>query len=228
LFWDQHDDVLGLKVVRFQASGLCYMHAPVVLQHYLVAIQTKAINHEMIDIAKFIVNEFTCEELENHIIHNKGGNSIQFLRRITDNSELELSIFNIPPKSNPYHGNIVTFVMNAMKSKSVPALVSGFRCAPKFQNPNGIASFSGCIDEPVSMVLVGFRTDSKGNVFFLLQNWWRSKPFVEVSAEYMTSSHAFIVFVHSKLESIPQSFSLTHAHCVETSVDMAECLTIDG
>ena len=35
------------------------------------------------------------------------------------------------------------------------------------------------------MVLIGARTDASGKRWFLLQNWWKEKQFVEVSEDYM-------------------------------------------
>jgi hypothetical protein len=40
LFWQMYDNIQNLKVIRRQTSGLCFMHAPAVLQHYLCSIES--------------------------------------------------------------------------------------------------------------------------------------------------------------------------------------------
>jgi hypothetical protein len=35
------------------------------------------------------------------------------------------------------------------------------------------------------MLIIGARRDERGKYYFLLQNWWASKFFVQVSAEYL-------------------------------------------
>ena len=70
-----------------------------------------------------------------------------------------------------------------------PALISVFRVYPDFGQTNTV-SFSGrparknnvALSDVAkhSMVLIGARKTSKGEYFFLLQNWWEGRYFIEV------------------------------------------------
>jgi hypothetical protein len=73
------------------------------------------------------------------------------------------------------------------------------------------------------MLLIGAR-EANGSFFFLLQNWWEDKFFVEVSAEYMFSSNALISFVAENIVEIPTTFACTNCPYSETSIDACERL----
>lgn len=46
------------------------------------------------------------------------------------------------------------------------------------------------------MLLIGLRKDSNtGKYWFLLQNWWKGRFFIEVEGDYFADSYASIVFV---------------------------------
>jgi hypothetical protein len=76
-----------------------------------------------------------------------------------------------------------------------PVLISSFLCHPDFVDKNNRVAFH----EPVSflpgynkfhsMLIVGARR-ANGRYYFLCQNWWSHRPFVEVSADYLFSCHA--------------------------------------
>lgn len=59
------------------------------------------------------------------------------------------------------------------------------------------------------MTLVGHRV-AAGTSFFLLQNWWEKKQFVEVDANYLKASGAYFTFIETPQTAIPSSFSYTY------------------
>jgi hypothetical protein len=74
-----------------------------------------------------------------------------------------------------------------------PALVSGFRVHLDFMDASvhfhhGLPDTTKNAIGGHAMVLVGIRVDEAGKVYYLLQNWWPGKQFVEVSKEYMLAS----------------------------------------
>ena len=77
-----------------------------------------------------------------------------------------------------------------------------------------------------SMLLIGARSevDVRGDIkyFFLLQNWWTERFFIEVSAEYLYSSEAIISFVEEEVEEIPNKFACTYSSYSETILDTSE------
>jgi hypothetical protein len=113
---------------------------------------------------------------------------------------------------------------------SKPALISGFKVYSDFLAADRV-SFSG-IPEPFdparspemhSMVLIGARKTLSGDYFFLLQNWWEGRYFIEVSGEYLYYSEAKITFVE---KAVTRKFELTSlltdALYAETSADARE------
>jgi hypothetical protein len=56
------------------------------------------------------------------------------------------------------------------------------------------------------MALVGHRQAADGRQFFLLQNWWKLKQFVEVDYEYLEKSGATVYFIKTPQTEIPKAF----------------------
>lgn len=72
------------------------------------------------------------------------------------------------------------------------------------------------------MVLIGFRKDADRN-YFLLQNWWKNKQFIEVDSEYLHSCEAIVHFVTTAQDKIPEDFNANDGHFFETqSIDKCE------
>ena len=115
--------------------------------------------------------------------------------------------------------------------RSYPALVSNFKVSPEFHETAGV-SFDGTHDLDTnckgmhSMLLIGARreVDVGGDIkyFFLLQNWWAERFFIEVSAEYLYSSEAIISFVEEEVMEIPNKFACTYSSYAETIMDTSE------
>jgi len=61
-----------------------------------------------------------------------------------------------------------------------------------------------------ALALVGHRQDETGRMFFLLQNWWKKKQFVEVDESYLKGSGATVYFIETPQTRVPPYFS-THA-----------------
>jgi len=76
-----HPAVVQYPVQRVQRSGLCYIHAPEVVQHYAVSIHTKE-NAGMINMAAMIRDTWSGKELTHHIFDNRGGNALVMLQHI--------------------------------------------------------------------------------------------------------------------------------------------------
>jgi hypothetical protein len=125
-----------------------------------------------------------------------------------------------------------------------PALVTGFRLEQHFlgfvqadeQNPT-LPFFEGEVQDEIfledgtmttdeklgkvkchSMVLVGMRRfDNEWRL--LLQNWWDYMQFVEVSAEYLISSGADLVWARNKQTNKPDNVPILHYVHAETFVE---------
>lgn len=220
-FWDSVGFRDNLKVLRRQQSGLCYMHAPVVLQHYLVAMQHPTSVTGMIDVANYINQCWTGEQLQNFLLHNSGGDSRQFLREITQQPSLELDMIML--RSIPQDCWHIVQQLNHM-----PALVSAFVVEERFLKSREVY-FEGSLEKTRvgqhAMVLIGWRFDVQLQEHcFVLQNWWDHRYFIEVTASYLKQTGAIVSFVKDPLTSIPDSFPITTQRYVETTMDRCEGL----
>jgi hypothetical protein len=180
-------------VERFQKSGLCYMHACVVVQHYLVAMNNDE-EVPMLNMAEYLKKYMPGDRLYQHIWNNRGGDSLDFLETIL--------------KERPDSENILTLSnkvladteMDKLVKSYGPGLVSGFCVAKDFVGTDWqhlgkykVEKFEG----RHAMVLVGYRIVD-GKKRYLLQNWWKKKAYVEVDVDYLLSSKATIHFIKEK------------------------------
>lgn len=222
-------------VQRKQLSSLCYMHAPAVVQYYgiwntkLKVNSSATSDHGMIDITKEIASYFKGEELYRHVFDDWGGSSSDFLSRILHANATYKSCY---PDSPIYD------LKDALRTYG-PALASGFMVYQDFKNTS-VHHYHGLPDKtnPVgnhAMVLVGIRIDDGGNVYYLLQNWWPGKQFVELSRDYMlatgTINRPQFHFITSPQHSVPVERH-THSsrmHYAETleAIEHAERLPLE-
>jgi hypothetical protein len=95
-FWETFslENQKKILVISRQMSGLCYMHAPVVLQHYMLSIYNLNngidLDFTMIDIAKYSRESWSNRELESFLHGNNfiGGDSKHFIEKITQNHNI--------------------------------------------------------------------------------------------------------------------------------------------
>jgi len=178
-------------VQRLQLSGLCYMHAPAVVQHYKVANNH---NVSMLDLKEFVKNNYTAEQLEQHIFNNQGGDSKGFLLSILQSNSIIIS------------SDIATHVANY--ANYGVALVSQFRVHDDFDNVNIRHHYGSPYGNYIGLhaiALVGHR-NSNGKQYYLLQNWWKEKQFVEVDDEYLERSLAYVNYIKTPQTGIPTTF----------------------
>lgn len=178
-----------------KSGGLCYLHAPLVLQRYLVSLRDPAVG--MIDMTVLLRQHVASAKLATHLFSDAGGSSAAILKWILEPGS-SIMITNKPAQFG-----------DLLKDRG-PGLVSHFQVHEDFA-----AGVSGSFDgRPVggalglhAMVLIGARVDAvTGKRFFLLQNWWKSAQFVEVSETYLAACGATLSFVESPQTHIPTQF----------------------
>jgi hypothetical protein len=223
LFWNSYTNVKHLKTIRRQMSGLCFMHAPVVLQHYMynIYLQDKS-ELKMIDVAKYIKKYWVGNKMLDYLERDSGGRSEDFLKEITNN-KCKTVIYVIPEENTQLSDTICDIILNMLKTK--PAIVSEFKIDKNFHQKG--LSFNGKINNNEviglhSMLLVGGLKDNNGKYFFLLQNWWSNRYFIEVSSEYLCSSECKISFISNDITEIPDEFPYVCSSYAETSIDAQE------
>ena len=211
-----HPDLRGKEhalVERLQLSGLCYMHAPIVLQHYLVAMTNSGIV-PMLDMPKYLRSKLSAGSLYRHIWDDEGGDSYNFLKHI-------LSVY--PKKNTRSSRNDEILAKNLHEFG--PALVSGFQVTNNFASNEEwqyLDKFEDKIIGLHAMVLIGYRSlgDDKR---YLLQNWWHKKAYVEVDLKYLFESEAHIHFIQEK-QHMMGNFAQSYEPLVEceSGMDAAE------
>jgi hypothetical protein len=171
-------------VERVQLSGLCYMHAPVILQHYLVAMYSDN-PVPMLDMAVYLKKHMSADALERHIWLNKGGDSRVFLEKIL-----------IQDPAPVFDSHSAKHDLGSPLRQYGPGLVSGFKVEKRFNSSLWKHIGAQKINSTGlhAMVLVGIRMEGN-DPRYLIQNWWSKKPFVEVDSDYLESCGAFIHFV---------------------------------
>ena len=163
------------------------------LEHYLIAISTHREVYSSIDIGLCESDLLSGESFVEFLVKNKGGNSQKTLKDIRKLQEHQIKRHAIPDKDElpAAYAQICEKVF--MRVRNEPALVSVFTVFPDFEDAIKIGSVGlpnfGDSDGKHSVVLIGAR-------FFLLQNWWETKYFVEMSGDCMYQCGALITFVN--------------------------------
>jgi hypothetical protein len=168
-------------------SGLCYMNAPVVMQHYLVTMQRN--DHvPMLDMGLYLCQVMNSDDLFMRIWDNRGGDSKAFLEHIL-----------IQEPEPVFSSHNCEDDLASLMDRYGPGLVQGFKVEDEFCNSiqwQHLGARGGPSTGLHAMVLVGHRKEGDDNRY-LLQNWWKSKPFVEVDAKYLKTCGAIIHFVET-------------------------------
>eukprot|EP01125_Pyxidicula_operculata_P006549 TRINITY_DN2261_c0_g1_i4.p1 TRINITY_DN2261_c0_g1~~TRINITY_DN2261_c0_g1_i4.p1 ORF type:complete len:329 (+),score=32.76 TRINITY_DN2261_c0_g1_i4:103-1089(+) len=180
-------------VQRHQYNDLCFMLAPAVVQHYRIISDGE---HEtpMVDIKKYIQNHFNAFQRERYLFEDAGIPShfilVGFIEGILWLSTSDTHLDN-------FH-------------RCGVGMVSQFEVYEDFTNINvhkHYGNHSGTFKGLHSMAFVGYRKDKDGNVFYLLQNWWKKKQFVEIDDEYLRLSGADIYFIETPQTCVPRNYS---------------------
>jgi hypothetical protein len=208
------------------------MHACVVLQHSLVAMNNEE-KAPMLNVAEYLKKFMPAHSLYRLIWNDMGGDSFDFLRNILYNKQDPKEMHTVSLDL------LVSEDIPRLLEEYGPALVSGFRCTEEFvlDKWQHLGEFKGksvltSADKEFlgrhAMVLVGYRVVD-GCKRYLLQNWWSDKPYVEVDSGYFLSSDASIHFIKEKqlcMGAYPESYEQL-VEC-ESGMDASENFLLDG
>ena len=160
------------------------------------------------------------DELYEHIWNNKGGDSLAFLanilsEKLNDDGVVSISSYLLR------NANLDELLLS-----NCTALVSGFNVAEEFicddwqhLEKYHVEKFKG----RHAMVLVGYR-NFEGKRRYLLQNWWKNKPYVEVDIDYMLRSGATIRFFE-ETDQETEKLSLLYPFHYSTSILFISSIT---
>ena len=179
--------------MRTQISGLSYLHAPNVLEHYFIAISTHREVYSSIDIDLYESDLLSGESFVEFLGKNKGENSQKTLKDIRKLQEHQIKRYAISDKDELLAAYAQICEKVLMRVRNEAALVSVFTVFPDFEDAVKV-SFIGFANFGDFDVLIGARKSTTGDYFFL-QNWWETKYFVVVSGDCMYHCGALITFV---------------------------------
>jgi hypothetical protein len=211
---------------RIQAhGGNCFLQAPLLLHWYLSLWfdKTKTGNDVYpIDLEKYVRQTMTDLDLYEYIFEGSGGDSVNVLEDITGLTGEDMTA--------QFPGNRYEDIKSHLE-KYGPALVTMHKTHQDFHDddkfryegmPQGEHGRHG-------MILVGIRKDEANRVFFLLQNFWQKKLFVEVQQEYFIDSgnnieNIFFFILHNFEDTdIKQSCSQKSGTCrISASAELLE------
>jgi hypothetical protein len=210
------DDACGIEqlVQRVQLHGNCAVHAPVVLQHYLVSRANKR-PMPTVAIPDFL-REHASKDVLSGIASGTGSDPVAILRAIAaPGSRLHECAF----------GNIAD-ALRRYGPVLLPAwrVTSELRDASQWQHLGAPAPTAGASDllGLHSMLVVGARqaAERNGETRLLVQNWWRGKQFFELDeAFYAACAVAPARFVVDIQPSIRAIFATTDSPFSVTASD---------
>lgn len=210
--WESHESVIFfnneayhnhpyLKSLRHQTTGNCGAHAAVQLLHYLMDIRsTGNVNVGSVDLtAHMQLRLLRGEELLNYLTgkrHIKPLFYFASLARVNHTVLIRLS-FQLPFEDH-LAANLLVAAELMDQVRIQPGMVTEFVTTQPFTR-SSLVSFTG---QPTfagtegarAMLIVGARRVGDA-YYFLLQNWYSEKQFVEVSAEYLAYCMASMFFV---------------------------------
>lgn len=232
IFWNNpvYQSIKGLKILRTQKfNSLCYIMAPVVLMHYVIAINSNGVNTDTLDVSKY--ENFANEgaKLENFIeqtLAKTGDISYVALKELMKLDDLDIK-------------QVTDFQENGdmlmKRFAQYPAIICAFTVYNLFLDEPQVFTYHHKLPGETirgyhSMLIVGARKDASGNFYYLLQNWWKGKYFLEVSAEYLESvKPAAAYFVMKKISDYPQEYhGLTNDFLSGETLDMPDHLPVEN
>ena len=194
-------------IQRVTEMGPAYMHAPVMLQYYLISKYSRSkIDPVILDIAKYIRDAFTTKQLKRHLLYDEGMPSNMLMSMLLhkytetkivpfDKIDTEflkkhgpamLSGFPLCDGFGSDDGRLVydlgdcdASVEHVLHPNSAPA--APLQC----NNRDGSRSAGRCVTNH-AMLIIGVRGEGAARRF-LVQNWWRRHQFVEMSLDYLES-----------------------------------------
>lgn len=194
------DDINDYLVLRSLKSGNCYLQSAVLLEHYLAGLGSQFTVLAMTDANRFMaVQNHTKEKMIRYLFEDNEGSSIDTffsLAKINKRHVQEMSMCTAQDLAYMHFSRIAELV------KHKPLLVSQFKTYRHFQTKGKYTYDQKDFDSVDShedpgwhsMLLIGARHTPQG-YYFLLQNFWSGKYFVEVSGDYLYECDARIYYV---------------------------------
>jgi len=209
-----------------QGSKNCYLPAAITAHAYAVKrglSQTGNGNGtndqrevKKVDMHQYIHHAFSPKQLYGRIMHNKGGKALAVFNDLSifedEHNNLELVARSVVD-DNKYIKYLKSYGAGLVTKFHVD---EDFKAESKFSY-TGQVTINDNKDTGHAMVLVGARKDASGQWWLLLQNWWATKQFVQVSLEYFKTSQSVVYFPMQRHTGVREPFVVTD--CNFTDMD---------
>ena len=237
IFWNSYDNDWRKKVliIREQSAGLCFLSAVFVFEHYLTAIFSKGAIPTTYDVGKYEAKELRGEVLEDFLLNGRLSSTLGILKSVCalgdDDFETILLPSNRDLRARQYQDDC-ELISQLVASR--PGIISQMKASHISGSSVEQIQFTDApgnqLDSPRhAVLLIGACKKADGEYYFLVQNWWPSRPFLELSGRYLAHCDAKITFLLptvTKLERREENeMILNNALYAETCSDIGEiCL----
>jgi hypothetical protein len=227
------------------SSGTCYIHAAMVIAAYKAHLckAEKGGDLELVDMYKYFRQSADDDELTKLLITGGEGSSRMHLFKLAKASQTMIGFRPknfVTKKASAEAGALPTCELVSFLQEHGPGLVSEFVVEDCFlqatnNSPTPLLkpeTNTGRIrkvdhSSQHAMVLVGVRM-VEDKWYALLQNWWEKMPFIEISAEYLVSSDAWLSFIEEKEVSMPSYFDRCNALYAEADLEGNDKMPNEG
>jgi len=166
---------------RLQIYGNCFVQAPILVHWYAqlwYSPNKSADDVDLIHLSRYLRNSKSGKDLYHIVVNDEGGQSEQELKNLAghrywSHSHSEHSFESIRENLEKYGPAMVVMERTHLDFHDDKFRYEG--------TPSG--KWDGR-----AMVLVGIRKDDSNQVFFLMQNFWKEKQFVEIRQAYLMAS----------------------------------------
>lgn len=192
---------------REQLWGNCHLQAPILLQWYLTLWQNANLSADkarIIDLSKYIRNAFSSPVLYNYIVEEKGEVTRVQARRIMPEAFGNEAIFLSSPRRMTFDSLTERLKERGPAIAEMPTLKQSF--LDDINDVSRGGSKRQFVLEGTStgeeigghgLLLVGLHekaTLEGPQLYLLLQNWWKGKPFISVHLDYFLACGGELVF----------------------------------
>jgi hypothetical protein len=186
---DEHPHVTVFH--RYQASGNCFLQAPILIHWYKSLWGQKKVDASAISfihLSKYVRNTFNGERLFQHIVEDGGGDALRTAMDImpevqNGNIRSDTSFEDIRAKMET-DGPFLVSLNKVLDDMHEEGKFSYTGTRPRKPKPRVV--------EGHAMVAVGVRKGANDKVHFLVQNCWKGKEFVEMDFDYLKASSAYV------------------------------------
>jgi hypothetical protein len=232
IFWASQSEEWrkNVLIIRKQTTGMCFLTAVFVFEHYMMASCTNKGIKSTYDVGKYEAATLKGEVLEKFLLQAKLNSTTSVLTSLCRLQDEDLSPMTLSPDPELRDQNVIVSEYILRHVANRPAILAQVKAADMANSTERVVFTDPPPNQPDeirhAMVLIGARRDENGEYFFLVQNWWESRYFMELSGRYLAACDAKIIFLRKNIIlERKEVFNglLNDAVFAETCADASEC-----